>query len=54
MRLTCMGAARTVTGSSYLIEMDDDRCFLVDCGMFQGSAQLERRNWIAGPTGCRT
>ena len=49
MRLTCMGAARTVTGSSYLIEMDDDRCFMVDCGLFQGSAQLERRNWIAGP-----
>ncbi|MBU4566793.1 MAG: MBL fold metallo-hydrolase [Desulfarculus sp.] len=49
MRLTCMGAARTVTGSSYLIEMDDERCFLVDCGLFQGSAQLERRNWIAGP-----
>lgn len=49
MRLTCMGAARTVTGSSYLIETDDDRCFLVDCGLFQGSQQLERRNWIAGP-----
>ncbi len=49
MRLTCMGAARTVTGSSYLIEMDDDRCFLVDCGLFQGSQQIERRNWIAGP-----
>ncbi|MCB2192359.1 MAG: MBL fold metallo-hydrolase [Deltaproteobacteria bacterium] len=49
MRLTCMGAARTVTGSSYLIEMDDDRCFMVDCGLFQGSAQIERRNWIAGP-----
>ena len=49
MRLTCMGAARTVTGSSYLIEMDDDRCFMVDCGLFQGSSQLERRNWIAGP-----
>ncbi|MCF8043652.1 MAG: MBL fold metallo-hydrolase [Desulfarculaceae bacterium] len=49
MRLTCMGAARTVTGSSYLIEMDDDRCFLVDCGLFQGSSQLERRNWIDRP-----
>ncbi|MCB2226124.1 MAG: MBL fold metallo-hydrolase [Desulfarculaceae bacterium] len=49
MQLTCLGAARTVTGSSYLIELDDDRCFLVDCGMFQGSGQLERRNWVGTP-----
>ncbi|MEW5912678.1 MAG: MBL fold metallo-hydrolase [Thermodesulfobacteriota bacterium] len=49
MRITCLGAARTVTGSSYLVELDDDRCFLVDCGMFQGSRQLERRNWLNRP-----
>ncbi len=47
MRITCLGAARTVTGSSYLVEKDGDTCFLVDCGMFQGSRQLERRNWMA-------
>jgi metallo-beta-lactamase family protein len=49
MQLTCLGAARTVTGSSYLIELDDDRCFLVDCGLFQGSRQIERRNWLSTP-----
>ena len=49
MQLTCLGAARTVTGSSYLIELDDDRCFLVECGMFQGSRQMERRNWLSTP-----
>jgi len=49
MQLTCLGAARTVTGSSYLIELDDDRCFLVDCGLFQGSRQMERRNWLSTP-----
>lgn len=46
MKITCLGAARTVTGSSYLVEKDDDNCFLVDCGLFQGSRQIERRNWL--------
>ncbi|MBI5522833.1 MAG: MBL fold metallo-hydrolase [Desulfarculus sp.] len=46
MKITCLGAARTVTGSSYLVEKDDDSCFLVDCGLFQGSRQIERRNWL--------
>jgi metallo-beta-lactamase family protein len=36
VRLKFHGAARTVTGSCYLIETDDARV-LVDCGMFQGS-----------------
>ncbi|RJX31657.1 MAG: MBL fold metallo-hydrolase [Desulfarculus sp.] len=49
MRIICLGAARTVTGSSYLVELDDDRCFLVDCGLFQGSRQLERRNRLNRP-----
>ncbi len=46
MKITCLGAARTVTGSSYLVEKDDESCFLVDCGLFQGSRQIERRNWL--------
>jgi metallo-beta-lactamase family protein len=36
VQLKFHGAARTVTGSCYLIETDDARV-LVDCGMFQGS-----------------
>ncbi|MFZ5585361.1 MAG: MBL fold metallo-hydrolase RNA specificity domain-containing protein [Thermodesulfobacteriota bacterium] len=49
MRITCLGAARTVTGSSYLVEKDGKTCFLVECGLFQGSRQLEKRNWLATP-----
>jgi metallo-beta-lactamase family protein len=46
--LTFLGAARTVTGSKYLLEVDDVR-ILVDCGLFQGLRELRRRNWSAFP-----
>ena len=36
IRLKFHGAARTVTGSCYLLETDDAR-ILIDCGSFQGS-----------------
>ncbi|MBC8037867.1 MAG: MBL fold metallo-hydrolase, partial [Rhizobiales bacterium] len=36
IRLKFHGAARTVTGSCYLLETDQARV-LIDCGMFQGS-----------------
>ncbi len=42
--LTFLGAARTVTGSKYLLEVDGRR-LLVDCGMFQGLKELRLRNW---------
>jgi len=35
MKVTFLGAARTVTGSCFLVETKNKR-FLVDCGMFQG------------------
>ena len=44
MRLTFHGAARTVTGSKYLLETDKHRV-LVDCGIFQGTKQLRDINW---------
>lgn len=44
MRITFLGASRTVTGSSYLLEAGG-RKFLVDCGMFQGSKTTEALNW---------
>lgn len=43
MRLTFLGAAREVTGSSYLVEADGVR-FLVDCGMFQGGRETRAKN----------
>jgi metallo-beta-lactamase family protein len=43
-RLTFLGAARTVTGSQYLVEAGSAR-LLVDCGMFQGEKALRVRNW---------
>ena len=47
-RLTFLGAARTVTGSQYLVETGDDR-LLVDSGMFQGPRDLRQLNWNAPP-----
>jgi len=46
--LTFLGAARTVTGSKYLLEVDKRR-LLIDCGQFQGLKELRRRNWAAFP-----
>ena len=46
--LTFLGAARTVTGSKYLLDSDDSR-LLIDCGLFQGLRELRRRNWSAWP-----
>lgn len=42
--LTFLGAARTVTGSKYLLETKTHR-LLVDCGLFQGLKSLRERNW---------
>jgi metallo-beta-lactamase family protein len=42
--LTFLGGVGTVTGSKYLIQTPRSRV-LVDCGLFQGIAELRRRNW---------
>jgi metallo-beta-lactamase family protein len=39
-----LGAARTVTGSKFALSVDG-RTTLVDCGLFQGDAELRQRNW---------
>ena len=48
MNLTFLGAAGTVTGSRYLLELAGKRV-LIDCGLFQGLKQLRLRNWDAFP-----
>lgn len=42
--LTFLGAAGTVTGSKYLLTVDERR-ILIDAGMFQGEKELRRLNW---------
>ncbi len=44
MKITFLGATREVTGSCYLVEAGRTR-LLVDCGMFQGSAFTEAKNF---------
>ena len=45
VRITCLGAAGSVTGSCYLVESPGSKKILVDCGLFQGGRQMESRNW---------
>ena len=42
--ITFLGAARTVTGSKYLVEANGTRV-MVDAGLFQGMKELRERNW---------
>jgi metallo-beta-lactamase family protein len=54
-RLSFLGAARTVTGSQYLVEAGPTR-LMVDCGLFQGEKPLRLRNWAVpefDPSGVR-
>lgn len=43
MRIRFLGAARTVTGSAILLDSGRQK-WLIDCGMFQGGKEIERRN----------
>lgn len=44
MRLSFLGAARTVTGSFFLLETQKARIG-VDCGLFQGGKDIKERNY---------
>ncbi len=46
MKLSFLGAAGEVTGSSYMIETGDVK-FMVDCGMFQGGNEADEKNLSA-------
>ncbi|GAJ18518.1 unnamed protein product, partial [marine sediment metagenome] len=41
IKVTCLGAAGSVTGSNYLVENSQGKKVLVDCGLFQGGKQIE-------------
>jgi len=44
VRVTFLGAAGTVTGSTYLVSWGNIR-ILVDCGIFQGERSWREKNW---------
>jgi metallo-beta-lactamase family protein len=48
MKITFLGAARTVTGSRHLLERNGTR-IMVDCGLFQGSRDWKEKNWSDFP-----
>lgn len=52
-KLTFLGAAGCVTGSKYLVEAAGKR-LLVDCGIFQGSQELQDRNYKPLPVDPKT
>lgn len=45
MEVQLFGAAREVTGSCYSITTDAGEKILVDCGLFQGGKDVERKNY---------
>lgn len=48
MKITFLGATQEVTGSKYLIEHATTK-ILVDCGLYQGEREFEKRNWEPFP-----
>ena len=48
VRVKFLGGAESVTGSKYLLEIDDFK-LLIDCGLFQGLKELRLRNWDPFP-----
>lgn len=44
MQIQFLGAAGTVTGSCYFLTSDSGHSIFIDCGMFQGTKDLEKLN----------
>ena len=48
MKIQFYGATKEVSGSNFLITTEDTK-FLIDCGMFQGGAEMDEKNAEAFP-----
>jgi len=48
IRVKFLGAAGEVTGSKYLLQIDNFN-LLIDCGLFQGRKELRELNWTEFP-----
>ncbi len=48
MKIFFLGAAGTVTGSRYLLEVTQSKN-LADCGLFQGGRKPKELNWTQFP-----
>ncbi|VVC77233.1 Ribonuclease [Aquicella siphonis] len=44
MEISFLGAARTVTGSKYLLTVKNKK-FMIDCGLYQGYKDMRLKNW---------
>ncbi len=53
VRVKFLGGAKSVTGSKYLLEIDDFN-LLIDCGLFQGLKELRLRNWDEFPVDAKS
>ena len=49
MKLSFLGGTGTVTGSKYLLTLNNGKKILLDCGLFQGYKELRLRNWAPPP-----
>ena len=48
MKITFLGATKTVTGSNFLLEAAGKK-IIVDCGLYHGKAKEERENYTDFP-----
>ena len=51
--ITFLGATETVTGSRFLVTTAKSKV-LVDCGMFQGTKEIRKKNWEPFPVDVST
>src|SRR5689334_8679919 len=53
MKIKFLGAAGTVTGSSYVLTSNSGKPILIDLGMFQGPSKIDQLNYEPYDYDCR-